>query len=75
MFLCVNNESSRTNFELCGCLFERTQFSYRQLYIALSRAKTGYSITVLNFGDMVNKGDSGLTKNIGFHELLSLVNY
>ena len=73
-FAMTINKAQGQTLSYVGIYFRKPVFSHGQLYVVLSRAKTGDSVRVLNCEDLINKGDCRLTKNIIFEELLSLVN-
>ena len=68
------NKAPGQTLDYVGIYLLEPIFSYRQLYVALSKAKTSNSIKILIKLTFVDKSNCDCTKNIVYHELLMLIN-
>ncbi|KAH7512984.1 hypothetical protein FEM48_Zijuj12G0148300 [Ziziphus jujuba var. spinosa] len=73
-FAMTINKAQRQTLDYIGVYLLQPVFSHGQLYVALSRAKMRQCIKILNIMPSIDELDYTLTKNVVFHELLSLVN-
>ena len=73
-FAMTINKAQWQTLNYVGIYLREPLFSHGQLYVALSRVRTGNCVKVLNYKDLFNKGDSRLTKNAVFQELFTMVN-
>ena len=73
-FAMTINKAQGQTLDFVGLYLPEPVFSHGQLYVALSRARTARCIQILIKADINDPISSTRTKNVVYHEVLSLAN-